>query len=83
MALAAWVLARRHVLFAQHRIAAAWLAVVATSLFLGGSIAFRSSLPRAATGVAAVMLSAAALCVVQARRYRDRLIARRDALTGK
>jgi hypothetical protein len=83
MTLACWVLARRHVLFAQHRIAASWLAVAASSMFLAGSIAFRSFLPAATIVVAAVMVAAAVFCVVQARRYRARLIARRDALTGK
>jgi len=79
-ALAAWVLARRHVLFAQHRIAASCLAVVGSGLFLAGVIVFRSQLPAAAMGVAGLMLAGALLCVAQARRFRARLIARRDAL---
>ena len=78
--LAAWVLARRHVLLAEHRIAASWLATVACGLFLAGTIAFRSQLPAAALGVAGLMMGAALFCVMQARRYRAGLIARRDAL---
>jgi hypothetical protein len=81
-ALAGWVLARRHVLFAKHRIAASWLAVAACALFLAGAIAFRSNLPVAAIATAALMMAAALVSVAQARRYRSRLIARRDELVA-
>jgi hypothetical protein len=37
-AFALWVLARRHVLFAQHRVIAARMAVAFTALFTGGSL---------------------------------------------
>ena len=81
-ALAWWVLARRHVLLAQHRIAASWLAIVASGLFLAGTIALRPELPAAALGVAGVMMAGALLSMTQARRYRARLIARRDELAA-
>jgi hypothetical protein len=80
--LAAWALARRHVLLAEHRIAASWLAVAACAVFLAGAVAFRSNLPAAAIAVAALMMAAALACVVQARRYRARLVARRDELVA-
>jgi hypothetical protein len=80
--LAGWVLARRQVLFAAHRIAAATLAIVASSVFLAGAVAFRTRLPASAIGVAAVMLLVAIGAWFQAWRYRARLMARRDALSG-
>lgn len=80
--LAAWVLARRHVLFAEHRIASSWLALASCALFMAGAIVLRAYLPTAAMGVAGVMLAGAVLALAHARRYRARLIARRDALVA-
>lgn len=81
-AFSAWVLARRRVLLAAHRIMASRLAVTACLLFLIGTIVLRAHVPLAATVVGVVMLAAAGGFAWHAERYRARLIARRDALQG-
>ena len=84
-ALAAWVLARRRVLLATHRVAAARLAIAATALFTAGAAAVATTDDGArggwaAAGVGAAMLGAALLLHRQARRRVAALARRRDEL---
>lgn len=81
-AFATWVLARRRVLLAEHRIIASRLAVAVCLLFTVGTVALRDHVPVAATAVGVVMLAAAAGFAWHAERYRARLVARRNALQG-
>ncbi len=85
-AFAAWVLARRRVLFAAHRVIAARMAVAFTALFSAGSLAVwvaggrqaAGALGAAATG--AVMLAAAVLVLSHARRRVRQITARKEAI---
>jgi hypothetical protein len=85
VAFATWVLARRRVLFARHRVIAARMAVTFSAMFTIGSVALRWSdaAPRAwpaAMGVGLVMLAIAGFMLVRAQRRVAALIARREAL---
>ena len=82
-ALAAWVLARRRVLLATHRVVAARLAIAVTTLFTAGAAALGASgAPGgwAAAGVGVAMLGAALLLHRQARRRVAALARRRDEI---
>ena len=85
-ALAAWVLARRRVLLATHRVVAARLAVAVTALFTAGAVGVAVDAGGAATGgwaaagVGVAMLGAALLLHRQARRRVAALARRRDEI---
>ena len=88
VAVASWVLTRRHPLYAQDRVLAATAAVVATTVagsattviavLRGGTLAVVTAGMTSAT-----MLAAALALLVQARARRADLIARRDALRAQ
>jgi hypothetical protein len=85
VAYAVWVLTRRRVLLAGHRIVAARMAVAFTTIFAAGSLALGIWGPagRAAYGAAgtgAVMLAVAIAMLLSARRRFDALMQRRNAL---
>ena len=81
---AAWVLAHRRTLLANHRVVAGWMAVGFTAMFLAGAsgLAWVTGLGGflAAAGIGAVMLAAAIALLVRARRHIDRLQAQRREL---
>jgi hypothetical protein len=80
---AAWVLARRRVLFASHRVIAARMGVTFSALFttgaasvwLGGTYQPPGALAAAAVGAA--MLAAAVLVLLRARRRVQKITARK------
>lgn len=85
VAYAAWVLTRRRVLLAGHRIIAARMAVAFTTVFIAGSLALGlwsaagpAAYAAAATG--AVMLAVAIGMLLSARRRFATLMQRRDEL---
>ncbi|HYK00735.1 MAG TPA: hypothetical protein VE974_03205 [Thermoanaerobaculia bacterium] len=85
IAYAAWVLARRRVLLAGHRIIAARMAVAFTTIFAAGSLALAlwSTVGRAAYGAAGtgvVMLVVALGMLLSARRRFETLRQRRREL---
>jgi hypothetical protein len=80
-----WVLVRRQVLFAAHRVIAGWMAVVFCFLFLGMGCAIAYQRANSAAFAAIVMLglieAGVAIVVLQrALRYRRQLMDRRDEL---
>ena len=84
-AYATWVLTRRRVLLAGHRIIAARMAIAFTTLFATGSLALalwspagRAAYGAAGTGV--VMLVIAIAMLLSARRRFEALMQRRDEL---
>lgn len=84
-AFATWVLARRRVLFAHHKVIAARMAITFSAIFTIGSVAMRWSDAGArawpaAMGVGLVMLAIAVFMLVRARRHVAALIARREEL---
>lgn len=84
-AFAAWVLARRRVLLATHRVVAARLAIAVTALFTAGAVAVAVGAGGApggwaAAGVGVAMLGAALLLHAQARRRMAALARRRDEI---
>ncbi|HEV7243229.1 MAG TPA: transmembrane transport protein [Thermoanaerobaculia bacterium] len=84
-AYAAWVLTRRRVLLAGHRIIAARMAVAFTAVFVAGSLALGiwSSMGRpayAAAALGAMMLIVAVAMLLSSRRRFDALMERRGAL---
>ena len=82
-AFAVWVLARRRVLLAKHRVAASTLAVVLAAIFLTGAIALRDRAGLLAIVVNAAMLAFAAIWAVRARRRVAALNSRRRALDAQ
>jgi hypothetical protein len=82
---ATWVLARRRVLFASHRVVAARMSVVFTATFTGGAFLLTLQEGRQAGGLAAAAVGAAMLTIAiillwRARRRVDELIRRRREL---
>ncbi len=82
---AAWVLARRRVLLAEHRVVAATMAFAFSALFTLGAVAVgrwgdAGSAWIAAAGVGTIMMSVAAVVLVRARSRRDALLQRRREL---
>jgi hypothetical protein len=90
VALAARVLANRRVLFAAHRIVAAWMSVVFSGIFVAGMLAVRLSdsegydaaAASLAAGCGGVMLAVAVALLLRARRNYAMLQDRRRALEG-
>jgi hypothetical protein len=82
-ALAVWVLARRRVLLAKHRVAASTLAVILATFFLTGAIALRDRAGLPAILVNAAMLAFAIVWAVRARRGMADLNSRRRALEAR
>ena len=84
MTFAAWVLMRKRVLLAGHRIVAGRLAVVFTCVFVVGALGLgfmrAAATPFAAAALGAVMLSVAVTMLVRAKRQFARLSQRRDEL---
>jgi hypothetical protein len=83
--LAVWVLARREVLYARHRVVAGWMAVVFSALLTAGCVALgwldrENSMWLTATGVGGTMLLLAVLLLQRARKALRALVQRRDAL---
>jgi hypothetical protein len=78
--MALWVLLRRRVLFAQHRVVASRLALGMSVVFLIGAVMFRAHAGTAAIVVNAAMTLAAAVWAVRARRRLVALQRRRDLL---
>jgi hypothetical protein len=81
-----WVLARRQVLFAAHRVIAGWMAIGFCLLFLGMGllIAYQRGNSRALIVIAvigAAEVCAAIVILTRAQRSRRQLLARRDELT--
>jgi hypothetical protein len=86
-AYAAWVLTTRSVLLARHRIVAAWMGVIFSSAFtvlfaIVGYTGNFGAMPYAAAGVELVLVAAAIVMLVRARRRFAALVARRDALSA-
>jgi hypothetical protein len=79
-AFAVWVLARRRVLLAKHRVAASTLALILAAIFLAGAIAVRDRAGLLAVLVNAAMLAFAIVWAVRARRRVAELNSRRRAL---
>lgn len=84
-AFAAWVLARRRVLFASHRVVAARMAVAFTALFTLGTLALgqwggTGRTWFAAGGMGMLMLAVAIVLLVRARRRFRKLSRRRTEL---
>lgn len=82
---AAWVLTRRRVLFAGHRIVAARMAILFSSIFIAGALAVgrwggTGRTWYAAAGAGCVMLAVAVAMLLRARRHFAHLSARRAAL---
>jgi hypothetical protein len=84
-ALSAWVLSRRKVLYAQHKVIGGWMAIVFCTAFLllGMGIAYQRGNTSALLvivlgGVAQIVVACALL--VRAQRQRSALLARRDEL---
>jgi hypothetical protein len=88
VALAVRVLANRRVLFAAHRIVAAWMSVAFSSVFVVGMLAVRLSDSQGfdtaaaslAAGCGGVMLAVAVALLVRARHQYARLLERRRTL---
>jgi hypothetical protein len=85
VAYATWVLRRRRVLLAGHRIVAARMAVVFCSLFVAGALALGwwgppARAPFAAAALGGAMLGCALVLLVRARRRFALLLARRREL---
>jgi hypothetical protein len=91
VALSVRVLASRRVLFAAHRIVAAWMSVVFSSVFVLGMIAIRLADSRgfdaAAASLAAacggVMLTVAVVLLFRARHQYAQLLERRRTLEAR
>jgi hypothetical protein len=79
-ALAVWVLARRRVLLATHRVAASTLATTLAAIFLIGAIILRERAGMLAVLFNGVMLIVALIWTVRARRRVAELNRRRRAL---
>lgn len=81
-AFAAWVLTRRRVLFARHRVIAGRLAVGFCALFtLGAALVAPAGPPRyTAVATGATMLAVAVLLLIHARRRFEQLAAHRVEL---
>jgi len=80
-----WTLTRRTPLFALDRVVAAWMALGATVLLLGATVAVvvtRDDPPILPVAAAAVLLGVAATNLAAVRSRRAALLRRRDALTG-
>lgn len=80
VAFAAWVLTRRHVLLAGHRIVAARMAVAFCALFTVGSLVVGGRAGYAAAGTGVVLLVVAVAMLRSARRRFEELMERRRAL---
>jgi hypothetical protein len=82
----AWILARRRVLFAQHRVIAGRLAVVVTSFFVAGSLTLAALVPEqariglTAAGLGSILVAIALGVLWRAARRRGELLARRAQL---
>jgi len=83
-----WVLTRRKVLFAMHRVIAGWMAVGFCAIFLLAGLMI--ALVRMNTTALAFVVSVgtgqlviATVILRRARRRRRELLARRDELAGK
>ena len=81
IAVSAWILTRRNCPTVVDRLASAWMAAIASALFLavGASIALLRGEPRAATTVALV----GAICLAAALHLLRQAYALRAALQGK
>ncbi len=79
---AGWVLAKKRVLFANHRIYAARMATAFSGLFLVGSIVLRDDLGVGAIATSTVLFAVAGAALVMAHRRFSRLVERRRALEG-
>ena len=79
---AAWVLTRRRVLFANHRVYAARLATAFSGVFVAGAALLRDRLGMGAVSTAAVMFVIACAALVLAHRRYAQLVERRRALEG-
>lgn len=81
---AVWVLAYRRTLLANHRVVAGWMAVGFTAMFFAGAsgLAWMTGIAAflTAAGMGTVMLAAAIVLLVRARRHVDRLRAQRREL---
>ena len=81
---AAWVLARRRVLFARQRVVAGWLAVIFTSIFTIGAFAIgiAGDVPAgfAAGGLGLALVAGSGLLLARARRRLAALLDRRREL---
>ena len=71
-AVAFWVLSRRRVLLAQHRVVVSWVATTVTGAFFGGAVLLQLPLRAPAIGVSSVMLVAAIASLLHARRRQAR-----------
>jgi hypothetical protein len=82
-ALAVWVLTRRRVLLANHRVAASTLATTLAAMFLVGAVALRNRAGMAAVLFNGAMLVVAVIWAVRARRRVAELSRRRRALEAQ
>jgi hypothetical protein len=80
---AGWVLAKKHVLFANQRVYAARMATAFSGLFLVGSIALRDHLGVGAIATSVVLFAMACASLVFAHQRFTRLVERRRALEGR
>lgn len=83
-----WILARRRVLYAQHRVIAGRLAVAGTGFFVAGSLMLAALVPEqtrvglAAAGLGSVLVAIAIGVLWRASRRRNQLLALRAQLAG-
>lgn len=82
-ALAVWVLARRRVLLAHHRVAASTLAATLAAIFLAGAIALVDRTGMLAIVFNGAMLAIAIIWAIRARRHLAALNRRRHALDAQ
>lgn len=81
-----WILARRRVLYARHRVIAGRLAVGATTLFVVGSLMLAALAPEqtrlglAAAALGSVLLGVAIFVLVRAHRRRRQLLELKERL---
>ncbi|HVZ28703.1 MAG TPA: hypothetical protein VG798_08630 [Rhizomicrobium sp.] len=84
---AAWVLAARRTLLANHRVIAGRIAVAAASVFLAGSVAVgittQAPSAYAAGGLGAIMLAIAVALLLRASSNYRALLQRRSELEGQ
>ncbi|GAB7052103.1 hypothetical protein [Catenuloplanes indicus] len=85
VAYAAWLLTRRHPLFARDRVIAAWLSLTACTVlaaFVTAVSVARDQARPAALTLAATLLTVAAVNLVRARAHRAALLRRKRELGG-
>lgn len=79
-AIAVWVLSRRRVLFAQHRVVVTRVACLIAGVFFAFAFTLNGAMRVPTVVMSGLMLLVACAAWLHAQRVRARLMARRDAL---